>query len=287
MSSERRAILALLLGALGIAFAPIFVRWSPLEPTVTAFWRTALAAPLLWLIVGIEKSPRPPRADWWRLALPGLFFAGDLAVWHWSIRFTTVANSTLLANLMPVFVTLGGWLFFKRSVTRLFVLGMVVALTGAAIMSGARPENWTGDLLAVVTAVFYASYILSVFQLRGRYSAATIMAWSTTTAALALAPLSAAAGEAFWVDTLEGWAVLLGLAVVSHVIGQGLIAYALAHLPASFSAVTLLVQPLTAALLARLFFAEALTPGQMAGGAVVLAGILAARRGSRPPTGTV
>ena len=121
MSAERRTLSALLVGAVGIAFAPIFVRLSVLEPTVTAFWRLALAAPLLWLAVRAEKTPAPPRGDWLRLAAPGLFFACDLGVWHWSIRYTTVANSTLLANLMPVFVTLFGWLLYGRKVTRLFL----------------------------------------------------------------------------------------------------------------------------------------------------------------------
>ncbi|MHC4957865.1 MAG: DMT family transporter [Planctomycetota bacterium] len=280
MSAERRALSALLLGAVGIAFAPIFVRLSELEPTVTAFWRLALAAPLLWLAVRAEKTPAPPRRDWLRLAAPGLFFACDLGVWHWSIRYTTVANSTLLANLMPVFVTLFGWLLYGRRVTRMFVVGMAAALAGAAIMTGAKPENWFGDLLGVLTAVFYASYILSVGRLRAHYSTATILAWSTTAAALLLLPVCVAAGEGFVPPSLNGWLVLLGLAVVSHVLGQGLIAYALAHLPASFSAVTLLAQPVLASLLAWALFAEKLTPLQAAGGAIVLAGIVAARRAS-------
>lgn len=281
MTAERRALFALLLGAVGIAFAPIFVRMSVLDPTVTAFWRTALAAPLLWLVVGFERSPRPPLADVGRLALPGLFFAGDLAVWHWSLKFTSVANSTLLANLMPIFVVLFGRVLFGRRVTRGFLAGMVVALIGAVLVTGARPENWKGDLLGVVTAVFYASYILSVGRLRERYSAATIMAWSTTAAALVLAPLSAAAGEAFFTASAQGWLVLVALAVVSHVLGQGLIAYALAQLPASFSAVTLLLQPVMAAALAWVLFAEALEGLQVAGGVVVLTGILQARRTAR------
>jgi drug/metabolite transporter (DMT)-like permease len=286
VSAERRALSALLLGAVGIAFAPIFVRLSVLEPTVTAFWRLALAAPLLWLAVRAEKTPAPPRRDWLRLAAPGLFFACDLGVWHWSIRYTTVANSTLLANLMPVFVTLFGWLLYGRRVTRLFLAGMAAALMGAAVMTGAKPENWFGDLLGVLTAVFYASYIVSVGRLRERYSTATIMAWSATAAAILLLPVCLAAGEGFWAPTLEGWLVLLALAVVSHVLGQGLIAYALAHLPASFSAVTLLAQPVLASLLAWLLFAEALTALQATGGAVVLAGIVVARRASQKPSET-
>jgi drug/metabolite transporter (DMT)-like permease len=74
--------------------------------------------------------------------------------------------------------------------------------------------------------------------------------------------------------------VVLGLALVSHAAGQGLIAYALAHLPAAFSSVGLLLQPVVAALFAWLLLAEPLAALQVAGGMVVLAGIYLARRGS-------
>lgn len=273
-----RPLAALLLGALGIAFAPIFVRLSHIEPTVTAFWRVALAAPLLWLWVRRERAPRPP--NWMPLALPGLFFAADLGVWHWSIRYTSIANATLLANMMPVFVTLFGWLIFRRRVKPLFLLGMALALGGAGTMSGARPENWFGDLLGISTAIFYASYILAVGRLRERYTTAQIMAASVTAAAVVLLPVSLLAQEAFLPGTLEGWMVLVGLAVVSQVIGQGLIAYALAHLQASFSAVTLLLQPLMAAALAWWIFSEALGWLQGLGAAIVFTGIFIARRGT-------
>lgn len=74
---------------------------------------------------------------------------------------------------------------------------------------------------------------------------------------------------------------LVGLAWISHAAGQGLIAYALAHLPAAFSSVSLLFQPVMAALFAWILLSESLSPLQIAGAAVVLAGIYLARRGSR------
>ena len=80
--------------------------------------------------------------------------------------------------------------------------------------------------------------------------------------------------------TLAGWAFLIALAAGPQVFGQGLIAWALAHLPVAFASVSLLVQPVTAAAVAWLLFDEVIGPQQAIGGVIVLAGIVLARRGS-------
>ena len=105
------ALAVLIAGAVGIACTPIFVRLSELGPTATAFWRLALALPVLWLWTEIgnrrEAGESAHRLSGHRtllgLTLAGLFFAVDLALWHWSTGFTSVPNSTLLVNLAPVF----------------------------------------------------------------------------------------------------------------------------------------------------------------------------------------
>ena len=286
------ALAALFGGAAAIAFAPIFVRLSELGPSATAFHRLVLSLPVLWLWVALERHAghaqhRLPstRGDLARLALAGLFFAGDLAVWHWSIRFTSVANATLLANAAPVFVTLFGWLLFAERVTGRFLLGMALAFAGAVVLMGQSltlsSAQLLGDALGLVAAIVYASYMLAVGRLRKVFSTATIMAWSGTVTALVLLPVALLSGEGLLPETPSGWGVLLGLALLSHTCGQSLIAYALAHLPAAFSSVGLLLQPALAALLAWWLLAEALTWWQAAGGGVILAGIVLARRASR------
>lgn len=289
--AQRIALIALLTGALGIAFAPIFVRLSELGPVATAFWRLGFAVPALWVWMALEpkgagRARRPSSlSDYGRLTAAGLFFAGDLAVWHWSIKYTSVANSTLLANFAPIFVTLVSWLVFKERFTRTFVLGLALALGGAVVLMGRSlqlsPDHLFGDALGLLTAVFYGGYILSVGRLRAEFSTATIMTWSGVVTGAALLPLALLSGESLIARTATGWAVLLGLALVSHAGGQSLIAYALAHLPAAFSSVSLLLQPAAAAVLAWVLLGEPLGALQAVGAAIVLTGILLARRGSR------
>ena len=289
--ASNTALAALLGGAVCIALSPIWVRISDVGPTASAFWRVFLAVPLLWILFFSvktkEKKIFPPQ--WRTMLAAGIAFAGDLAFWHWSIQFTSVANSTLLANLASIFVTLAAWLLWRQRPSALFLAGLAAALAGVALLvraslagfSGGSPNALLGDGLGVVTAMFYAWYLLSVKGIRDRGGATLqLMAVTTTITAAILLPVALASGEALLPRTATGWLTLLGLAWISHTAGQGLIAYALAHLPAAFSSVGLLFQPVMAALFAWALLGESLSALQVAGGAVVLAGILLARRGA-------
>lgn len=278
------AFVGLLAGGCAIAFAPILVRLSDTGPVASAFWRTALAAPLLW-VWALRADARPVALSAGPLAGAGLFFACDLGVWHWSITYTSVANSTLLANLAPIFVTLAGWVLYRQSVTRTFLVGMVAAIAGMFILVGPNfaigGTRLAGDALGALTAVFYAGYMLSIKSARDAgASTARLMAWSTTITAIALLPVALLSPQPMLPQAAQGWIVLAGLALVTQILGQGLIAYAFAHLPAALSSVSLLIQPVMAALFAWALFGEAIGIAQFVGGSIVLAGIWLAKRGS-------
>jgi drug/metabolite transporter (DMT)-like permease len=281
------ALLSLYCGATFIALSPIFVRVADVGPTASAFWRVALAAPLLWAmraaIRGRARAPAAPRPPWPLFAAAGLAFAGDLAFWHGSIQLTSVANSTLLANLASIFVTLAAWLLWRQRPRTLFLAALVLAIAGVGLLVRSSvqfsPRALLGDGMGLVTAMFYAWYLLTVKALRDRGVATlSLMAATTTITALLLLPAALASGEPMWPSSAAGWLTLAGLAWISHAAGQGLIASALAHLPAAFSSVGLLFQPVMAAAFAWLLLGEPIAPSQFAGGTVVLAGIYLARR---------
>jgi drug/metabolite transporter (DMT)-like permease len=135
-----------------------------------------------------------------------------------------------------------------------------------------------GDAVAVLAAAFYAGYILLVGRVRKTYATTTIMVWSTVSAAVFTGLLTWFAEPGLLPFTMAGWLILIGLAWISHAAGQSLIAFALAWLPPTMSSLTLLIQPVVASLLAWLLLKEPVTGAQMAGGAIVLTGILLARR---------
>ena len=288
---KRVAFVALLAGAVAIGVAPIWVRLSELGPSATAFYRLLFALPVFWVWLGMAASreKRPPSdpatfGERCHLFGAGVFFALDMALWHWSLHLTTVANSTLLTNAAPIFVTLGAWIWLRERISRTFLMGLVIAIGGAVILSGASlsqsATQMRGDGVALLAAVFYGGYMLYVKRLRRRFSPVAIMAWSGIASTISLGLIAWLSGEVLWATSSRGWWVLLALALTGQVGGQTLIAFAFKHLPASFSAVGLLSQPAVAAVLGWLVLGEVMNGSQMIGGAIVLTGILVCRRGS-------
>ncbi len=288
------ALMALFAGAAAIGSAGIFVRLSETGPIATAFWRGALALPLLGVWAWLEQRARARRADagqveplpgYSRFFWAGLFFAGDLALWHWSLLLTSVAASTLEANLAPVFVTLFMRLFWGHRPAPRFIAALALAAGGLLLVVSpglGRPGgSLLGDALGIATACFYAGYLIAVSRLRANVGTGVVMFRSTLAFTVMLLPLALTTGK-FFPDTPHGWLTLVGLATVAQFLGQSLIAYALAHLPATFGAVGLYVQPVAAAVYAWLLLGERLTAVQVVGGAVVLGAIALAR--SAEPT---
>src|SRR6185503_5124529 len=88
--------------------------------------------------------------------------------------------------------------------------------------------------------------------------------------------------DRLWPPTRHDWLVLIALALVSHLGGQTLIAYAFGHLPASISSLNLLLQPVVAAAAAWIALHEPVTWPQAIGAAVVLVGLLIGNRSRKP-----
>jgi drug/metabolite transporter (DMT)-like permease len=287
-AKQGRALSALVLGGICLGCSPILVRVSELGPIATAFWRSALALIPLVVAFGATRDSATrvlPRrwSDHAVAALPGVLLAGDLITWHISIHLTSVTNSTLLANMAPVVVTLVTWVFLRRPPSRAFVTGLVLSIAGVFVLnSGASRtgSHWRGDAVALGAACFYAGYFVLLARARRVFSTGVVMLWSTIAAAICILPVALIFEPAFVPTLLAGWAVVLALGWIVHAGGQGLVAFSMAWLPATFSSLTLLIQPVVAAVLAWLFLGEPLTLAQAAGGSIVIAGILLARRGA-------
>ena len=282
---DRKALLVLLAGGCIIGVGPILVRLGEAGPSAIGMWRLGFALPLLALLALSEQRRggvsmlRAPAIAW----VTGVFFAFDLAFWHYGIRFTTVANATVLSNLTPVLVALSAWLFLRERPTSRLAAGLVLAVGGVIAMGLARPavmqpdaKPVLGDLLSAFTAVWYTAYFLCVRRARETMGAATVMLTSSLCALPLLLIAALLLGEPLMPHSALGWAALVGLGLM-HVSGQGAIAWSLGRLPAALIAVVVLVQPVIAALLGWAIFGEAVTPVQAVGALVALTGIVLAQ----------
>jgi drug/metabolite transporter (DMT)-like permease len=284
----RMALVQLALAIFTISLTPILFRLSEINPTATAFYRTTLALPLvaLWAAIERRRTPRGGdpsirRRDGVLLAAAGLLFAGNIVNYAWAVHLTSVAHASLLSNSSPIFVSLGSFLFLRDRFSRGFIAAMVAALVGLLILTGDKlalgGDHLIGDGLGLLSALFFAAYLVIVGRLRLRLGSATIMLWTGIFTALALLAAALVTGQSFLPATWRGWAVLAALAVLSYTLGQGLLTVALARLSATFSAVALLCLPVSAALLGSALLGEALSLNQAIGGIIILTSILAAR----------
>src|SRR5262249_34378922 len=215
------------------------------------------------------------------MVFAGAVFAANISAYAWAVHLTSVANASLLSNLAPIFVSLASFLLFGERVSRGFIAAMIAAIVGVTILVGDKlgidRGQILGDGLGVFSSLAFAGYLMAIGRLRLRQRSSTVMAASVVVTALCLLLQALATGERLLPRTIYGWADLLALALVSHALGQGLLTVALAHVSATFSAVSLLTLPVTAAFYGWVFFREPLSLNQAIGAPVVLASILAAR----------
>jgi drug/metabolite transporter (DMT)-like permease len=284
--SKALPLAALLLGALAMGISPIFVRLAEVGPFASAFWRVAGALPLLWVWAAVEArvAGDPPSAAFrldWAILLSGLTFAGDLLFWHLAILHTTVANATFLATMAPVWVVLGSGLFIGERVGREVVGGLLLCLVGAAGLIGTSyrmaPQHLDGDIYGVVTSFFFGLYFLAVRAARRRSGSGRILFLASLVTAAVLFIVASLSQDRILPTSLGGAAALAALALVSHTGGQGLLTYALGHLPAAFSSLVIFIEAVAAAIFAWALLGEAVGPLQAVGGTLILAGIAAAR----------
>lgn len=276
------AWLALVVANVALAFGPWFVRLADTGPVAAGFWRIALGAPFLAALAW-GAGARPTRLApglWWALAIGGVSFAADLASWHLGILRTTLANATLFGNTATLIFPLYGFLVARAWPNRAQGLALALAAAGAALLMGRSyqldPRHLVGDLLCVAAGVLYTVYFIAMARARETMAPLSSLTLSTLASVLPLAVFAEAMGERVWP---QHWGPLLGLALMSQVVGQGCMVYALGRLSPLVVGIALLIQPVVAATIGWFAYRERLAGPDLLGAALVAAALVLVRRG--------
>ena len=278
--SHPLAFTALLFGNLALAGGPFLVRNSGVGPVAAGFWRLALALPFLWAIAWMFKQPvhLPRRKLTIAIALAAFFFAADLAAWHTGILLTKLGNATLFGNISSFFFAAWGLWLVRKWPSALQALALSLAALGCGLLMWGSAElsaaNLRGDLLAALAGLLYAFYLILVERTRGELQPLPLLFLASFFGAIVLLPASLAMGERIVPDD---WTGLIALAVCSQLIGQGLLVYALGHVPPLVVGVAMLTQPALSALLGWIYYGESFTPRDWTGAAMIVVALVLVR----------
>jgi drug/metabolite transporter (DMT)-like permease len=285
-----RPVLAVLVGAVAIAFSGILFRLSHVSPSTGAFYRCVWALPPLWVLARREdrrfgRRPVRARALAWGA---GVFFAADLVLWHNAIEQVGAGLATVLGNTQVVLVGLLAWALLgerphRSSFAAIPIVGGGVVLISGAVEQGAYGANpKLGAVYGLLTGIAYAGFLLTLREgSRDVRRAAGPLLDATFASTLGCAAIGAIVGDLdltpSWSAT--GWLVLLALS--TQVLGWLIISMSLPRLPAVVTSILLTLQPVCSVVFAALIVSESPSPLQLAGAACILAGLVTATVGRR------
>ncbi|MCB2047619.1 MAG: DMT family transporter [Novosphingobium sp.] len=278
--------LAALLGAnLSMGVGPLFVRMAETGPAATGFWRHIMALPFLALLL----IWREPTSQWvlrgrtlWIVMGGGVLFGLNLVFAYTGFTMTRLGNVVLLGNSGGVLLMIWGLIAAARVPRPLEMVAVLSALVGGGLLIGGSLhlsfESFRGDLMGVMSGICYAGYLLILRSERARIGQFTLLFWATLASMPILLVLALALGETIWPDV---WWPIVALTVSGHLIGQGLLVYALRHFSALVIGLALLTQPAISSVIGWLVYGEALGPLDVLGMVLLAAALVIVRASDR------
>ncbi|MFM9978692.1 MAG: DMT family transporter [Sphingomonadaceae bacterium] len=288
LSPPRFGLTALLIANILGALGALLIRLADTGPVASAFWRMAIAFPLIMIVVAFYRVPRGGFTPMLAIivAASGLLFAADLASWHVGVTMTKLANATLFGNSASLIFPLYAFLAARMWPSHRQASALLLAAIGAGLLMGRSAElsreHLVGDLLSLLAGVFYAAYLAVIAHARGSLAPLPLLAATTLAAALPLLPAAWLLGE----QIMPGdWWPLIGLAVGSQALAQGLTIYVLGRMSPLIIGLSLLTQPVVAALAGWVIFGETLGLLDLVGAALVGLALVLVLQPAKVPAG--
>ncbi|MCK5772789.1 MAG: DMT family transporter [Thermoplasmata archaeon] len=273
---------------LAVSTAALFIKLSSSHPITIAFWRLLIAQIVIAPIAIFKmrsRAQRPSITTVLKLSVVGMALALHFSMWIWSFQFTTVASSVLLVTTHPIFVATLAYLLFKEKLSRMGIIGMIVALVGSLVIMGGDLTvsriSLTGNLLAFGGALMAGLYILSGRRFRRDLNLWVYVFFVYGSAMLFLLIFSLYVGADLLVTDPSEYLLFGALALGPMLLGHTVYNWALKYVSPTLVSVSLLGEPVGSTFLAFLFLGETPFIGAILGAPIVLAGIYLVSRVKR------
>ncbi|WP_208619474.1 DMT family transporter [Paenibacillus helianthi] len=271
--------LLMLIGIVAISFSSIFIKWSDAPASVQGMYRllftSLLMLPFARPYSGAAFALR--RKDWLMLGISGVMLALHFLLWMGSLKYTSVASSTMIMALEPVFIMLGAYILYKEKSTSSAILGLGIAIIGVVFIGwgdiGLSADNLTGDLLSIGGTVAVAGHLLIGQKLVARMPSYLYSLIVFISAAAVFCVYNLLSGIPFFDYPPREWGIFVLLAVVPTVFGHILFNWLLQYASATTVSMNILGEPVGASILAFLLLGEQLTGLQWSGGVLVMSGL--------------
>lgn len=271
----------IIIGVISVALSAIFVKLVTAEAGVTAFYRMFFSV-LFMLPIFLLKYRKEllllTKRDWIFSALAGIFLAFHFIFWFESLNYTSVASSTVLVTLQPIFAFAGTYFFFKERLSFKTILSAVIAISGSVIISFGDFQlggtAFYGDILALIGCALITAYLLFGQDVRKRLSLITYTFVVYSISSVTLFFYVLLKGESFGPHSQSDWMWFVLLALIPNLLGHTLFNWAIKWVSTNAISIAILFEPVGASVLAYYIFNESLSAAQITGGIVVLLGIL-------------
>jgi drug/metabolite transporter (DMT)-like permease len=292
-------LIALIVGISAISTTALFIKVSVQEMSVnsTMFNRLWIAS-IIFTSLNVYNRFRPTNSnqesiletiqkpsyqaiDFLLLTIVSLIYISGRFLWTIALNETTVANAMILNSTTPLFTALGGWLFLRQSFGVKFIIGLVVAIVGSMTLELGELQkvnfNLIGDGSALLSSVFFAANLLILEKIRDKFSSSQILLSRCLVGTASVLPIVFLFEEHILPTTTLGWIAVICMAAIGEMIGHGLLVYSVKFFASSFVAITMLLEPIIAIILAWIIFSEGLGTLTWLALALVLLGVYLAK----------
>lgn len=270
----------LVIGVISVSTSAILVKLSDAPSGIIAFYRLLFSViimlPLfLWKYVGELKFIT--RRDWIFSIVAGLFLAFHFILWFESLNYTSVASSTVLVTLQPLFAFAGTYIFFKEKLSGKALLCGLIAIVGSVIISWGdfqiSGSALYGDILALIACALVTAYMLFGQSVRRRVSLITYTFLVYGISSVTLFVYVLLRNEPFFSYSTNNWIYFILLAIVPTLLGHSLFNWSLKWLSTSTISMAILFEPVGAAILALYILNEYVVWTQLLGGMIIIVSV--------------